>query len=456
MTSRYFKPLNPVWLLILLSILILLSSSSRGNTGVTSAPVQAAGLYPEITALQSVNVPHQEIVSCDDPDAQTRCVDGTCSTSPPDEFGTCSFHGGVLGPIDSTELTPTPQPQFSEPTPTPTRTPTPNPLTPTPIPSLRLGPEIDPGDNLVFNGSFEFGFYQVPELGFEPPDAGSLPNEWNWFKSNTYGKYNIYNNQALGLICPDDLDEEASGKNSLSIHVQSTDQQDARLGIYQTVDVVEGQEYLFYMAGVMQVQSGGSSPDKNHHVLLYFDQDGGTDWRSIPHENWTRVGWREQELEFKISGPDDPDLAVIEDYYEVVKPRSDKLTIFIMAWRRWANWRTGIYTVDCVTLVPVNKVKNLAAIVPTFSQISTTVVDEALAAAAVEAPAQPAPEAQPAAAEPATEPAAEPAVAEEAVIIPPSGGILDPSGNALLIGAVSVVLILGLVGAGIWNTRRRR
>jgi hypothetical protein len=333
-----------------------------------------------------------------------------------------------------------------------TPTPTPDPNAPSPEPSKRVGPNIPGESNRVFNGNFEFGFYPVHELGFEAPDIGNVPVDWNWFKNEKYGKYNIYNNEGFGLVCPDDLDEETTGKNSLSIHMQSTDEADARLGIYQTVDVVKGQEYLFFMAGVIQAQSGATSPDINHRVLLYFDHTGGSDWRAIPHEDWTVVPWREQELEFKISGPDDPDLATVENYYEIVKARSDKLTIFIMAWRRWANWRTGIYTVDCVTLVPVELV-DLPAIVPQLSEISTTAVDDALEAASVEVQ----PEADPAAeAEPAAVPAEEATPAAEPVAIPPSGGILEPAGNSLLIGITSVVLILSLVGAGIWNARRRK
>jgi hypothetical protein len=449
--SRYsVKQLRFVGMMVLLLVLVLMGLFLSQQV-IKPGPVQAADIQPETTRLQSFDVPRREIVPCDDPTAQSLCGDGTCSTAAPDEFGACFLHGGVVGPADP-NAQPTAQPVF--PTATPIPSPTPNPLTPTPIPTLKLGPRIDPGDNLVSNGNFEFGFYQVPQLGFEPPDVGNVPVSWDWFRNQTYGKYNIYNNQGLGLICPDDLDDEAEGKNSLSLHMQSTDEQDARLGVYQTVDVVEGQAYLFYMAGAIQVQPGGYSPDKNHNMLLYFDHTGNTNWQSIPHEKWLRAGWREQDLEFEVSGPDDPDLTVIQDYYQVIEAKSGQLTIFIMGWRRWANWRTGIFTVDCVTLVPIGEVENLAEIIPSMSRISATVVDEALEAASVQAPAQPAPEAQPAAAVPGEEPEVEPAA--ESVIIPPSGGILESTENTLLIGSASVVLILGLVSAGVWNARRRK
>ncbi|MEW5959288.1 MAG: hypothetical protein AB1801_16275 [Chloroflexota bacterium] len=312
--------------------------------------------------------------------------------------------------------------------------------------------EVPGSNNLVFNGNFEFGFYTVPELGFEPPEVGHVPNNWNWFKNEKHGKYNIYDNAGFGLVCPDDLSQGTTGKNSLSLHIQSTDESDARLGVYQTIDVTPGQDYLFSISGTIQVQPGGSSPDINHRVLVYFDQAGNTDWRAIPHEDWTALHWREQELEFKLSGPDDPDIAKIEDYYEVVKAKSNKLTIFLMGWRRWANWRTGIFTLDCVSLIPLDEA-DIPGAIPRMSEISVTTVDEALEAGAeVEAGAAPQPEP---AVVPGDDTGDETAGADQA-IIPPSGGILETSGNALLVGAAAIILILGLVGAGIWNARRHR
>jgi hypothetical protein len=157
-----------------------------------------------------------------------------------------------------------------------------------------------------------------------------------------------------------------------------------------------------------------------------------------------------------------------------VRAESDKLTIFLMGWRRWANWRTGRFTFDCVSLVPLETV-NVARVVPRLSEISVTTVDDALEAGSAAPPGS-----APSAAEPAVVPATgqekrgdtpEPAVVapaeraekEEssvsdpgAVVIPPSGGVIESSGNALLIGVVSIILIVGLVGAGIWNARRQK
>jgi hypothetical protein len=340
----------------------------------------------------------------------------------------------------------------------------------TPVPQKTF--EIPRTDNLIYNGNFEFGYYPVPELGFEPPDIGNIPHKWNWFKSNTYGKYDIDNNISFGVVCPDDNILKSGSRNSLSISMQSTDQPDARLGVYQTIDVVPGQDYLFSISGTIQAQPGSSSPDVNHHVQFVFDHTGGTNWQAIPLEEWALLPWREYDLEFKLSGPNDPDLARIESYYTIVKARSNKMTLFLGAWRRWPNWRMAVFTLDCVSLIPLNKVSNLPALLPQLSDLSTSSVNDALEAAILQtqpgtttvkiitdttqttvteqttSAAGESSEAAPA--QPAATPLAKPAE------IPNSGGILDGKDNRLLLIVVAVVVIVGLTGAGVWNIRRRK
>ncbi|MBE7474731.1 MAG: hypothetical protein DPW09_01670 [Anaerolineae bacterium] len=328
------------------------------------------------------------------------------------------------------------------------------PLEPTPVTS-QATPYTDPAlrdpvfrslanaDNLLTNGNFEADFYGAPELGFEPPETGWIPNSWGWFKSQAYGKYNIYGNEGFALVCPDDFRLFTNSALSLSFHIQSSDQPDARLGIYQTVSVTPGQQYLFAMQGAIQSQPGAGSPDINNRLEVFFDQGGGTDWQATPHEKWTSLPWREQELEFETSGPQDPDLARIQEYYTIIKPSSNRLTVFLNAWRRWPNWRTTIFTVDCVSLTPLNQV-DVAALAPRLTQLSTTAVDAALkGSGGVAAPASV-----------SGQPAAAPVTG--AVIAPAAGGIVDTKSNWLLITAVSLLVILGLVGAGVWNARRQK
>ena len=335
-------------------------------------------------------------------------------------------------------------------------------------------PEVVPGaNNQIYNGNFEFGFYQVPQLGFEVGDVGNVPFYWGWYKSNTYAKVNIYNNQGFGIVCADDQGaaqafntarqelDPAEGifgpipgvnpyvkpNNSLSLHMQSTDQQDMRLGVYQTVNVIPGRDYRFSMSGTIQVQKGAKTLQtvelddpleaQNHTVEVSFDESGGTNWEAIPLEKRHVVQFKEEELEF-VTTTQDEDIATIQSFETVVRARSDKLTVFITGWRKWANWRSAIFTLDCIALTPLGAGGATAAVqsVPASPPDLTNVQEAAVV--------------KPSATE--TESTGQPT---EVQIIPPSGGIVEKASNSMLVVGLSVIVLGGLVGAGIWNIRRR-
>jgi hypothetical protein len=449
MPQKKLKRLGQVGIISLLPILVLMGVLLVRND-FSSAPVQAAGISDNLVERgQPASIPPRQGDACycgsdiyncnnfrDQQDAQI-CFDYCQSVDRGDVHGLDADGNGLA----CEELPAGPTPTATRPNATPYTDPHLN------DPVFR---SLVNADNLITNGNIEAGFYGAPELGFEPPESGAIPNDWSWYKGQAYGKYNIYGVEGFGLVCPDDFRLFTGNDFSLVFHMQSTDQPDARLGVYQTMNVVPGQQYLFAISGTIQAQPGASSPDINNRIELLFDHSGGSDWQAVPHEEgWIRLPWKEQELEFKTSGPDDPDLAKVEGYYTIVKANSSRMTIFIEAWRRWPNWRTSVFTVDCISLTPLNQV-DIGALVPRLSTLSTTVVDAALKGSS----GGPAPAAAPAAV-PVTG-QEEVAPATEAAIFPPAGGILDTKSNWILITAASIVVILGLVGAGIWNARRRQ
>jgi len=201
--------------------------------------------------------------------------------------------------------------------------------------------------------------------------------------------------------------------------MQSTDQQDARLGVYQTVDVVPGQDYLFSISGTIQSMHGGpEQSDFSHKVELVFDHTGGDDWQAIPNEKWTRLPWSEYELEFKVSGPDDPDIATIENYATIVRAQSNRMTIFIAAWRKWPDWRSVRYTLDFAALTPLNEASPTA-----LQQVE----------ASKEAAANTTNGAQPASMTTETQARAANTPAEEPAIIPDSGGVPEKDSATTLL-----------------------
>lgn len=327
----------------------------------------------------SLNLPLQQSRACDGTETAL-CKDGTCSHSETQSLA-CIYSGGVeqwYGPGGPPLALPTAVPSQDQAAPTPVATqvvpPTPGPPPPPP-----------PRPNLVQNGNFEFGFYNVgwPALGFEPGQSGAVPQEWGWYKSKTYGKVRIFDNQNLGIACDESLfgqppertipvDDARFGYipglvirntniSALGLEMQSTDEQDMRLGVYQTVEVRPGVTYRFSLRGTLQIQSGATTlqpddpraprEDQNHTIELYFDHTGNTDWKAIPHPQWTQIEFEEQKLEFKVS-EDEEDLAEVQDYVSFVTAQSNKMTIFLTLWRKWANWRTGIASLDCIALTP--------------------------------------------------------------------------------------------------------
>lgn len=353
--------------LITLFFVIVLAGGVVIISYLSPRPVQAAATGFTSNRNVAAGLPLQQGRECDGEETG-RCNDGTCTHAETRTLA-CIYGGGLAewyGPDG-------PPPTVSVPPPSSDIT-APGAPTATPQPPT-FG-------NLITNGNFEFGFYAVPQLGFERRDIGNVPKGWDWYKSDTYGKYTIFNNQTLGLKCPDSArppvddsvpsvygpipgvsEEDQRSANALGLHMQSTDEQDARLGVYQVVDVVPGQTYRFAMSGTLQIQSGATTlqPDdptapqeaQNHTVELFFDHTGNTDWEAIPHEQWVILPWQEQKLEFKVS-EDDEDISEIEDYITYVEAQSNKMTVFMTLWRKWANWRTGIASIDCVSLVPIN------------------------------------------------------------------------------------------------------
>jgi hypothetical protein len=314
---------------------------------------------------------------------------------------------------------------------------------------------------------------RFPNLALNPSKLEISPTIGAGIKNGAYGKVTINSNQGFGIICADDVglaqtldtgipdpDDAIFGpvpgvgafqrpNNSASMYMQSTDTQDMRLGIYQTVNVVPGRDYRFSMSGTIEVQPGATTLqtddpddpifDQNHAIEISFDTRGGTNWQAIPLEKRHVVEFKEEDLEFNRSSVNDPDLATIQSFETVVRARTDKLTIFITAWRKWANWRSARFTVDCIALKPLQTSTVAASPV---AQPTTPAVGAGAEPVAITQPAE-------------QESQTSGAPATEVQIIPPSGGILDKGSGSLLVIGLSVVLVGGLIGAGIWNIRRR-
>ena len=121
------------------------------------------------------------------------------------------------------------------------------------------------------------------------------------------------------------------------------------MGIYQTVDVVPGQTYRLTIHGLVRSTEGSTSASSYGYRLQWaVDLSGGTDWQKVG--GGAAGAW--QELNWKESPRLEP--GAMETFATDITATSNKLTLFIRAWKKWGNpGEEGDYNVDGISLVPV-------------------------------------------------------------------------------------------------------
>jgi hypothetical protein len=229
----------------------------------------------------------------------------------------------------------------------PTATPTPTPAPVCTPPACQPGEVLHcPGDcpggcgyecatptpgvaaNLLVNGSFEEGFVEGQGQG----------NGWERFQNgNVFAGW--YDDSWDKVVC--------DGEHAQLLELTNARENDRYVGIYQTVNVVPNAEYALTLRGLVRSDSGSpQNSDYGFRMQYGIDYAGGTDWESSNIE-WIELMWDEQPRE-------DPQGDIqyrYETFNTTVKATSDKLTLFIRGWKKWADAVEGNYDLDCLSLV---------------------------------------------------------------------------------------------------------
>jgi len=226
----------------------------------------------------------------------------------------------TVGPTRS----PTPTPPLL-----PTETPTPvlavTPALPTTVPAPTLPaqpapPGVQPG-NLVINGDFEQGLQ-------------STGVAVGWQSFNNAGAEFSFQPRDWEVLTLD-------GQHSQFMRIRKAQQPDRYLGIYQTVFVVPGATYTFSIEGAVRSEVGDVNLSQyGYRLQVGFDLQGAQAWKAV--DNWIELPWDEQ--------PRQPQSLRIDRFSTQVTPVGDKLTIFIRAWKKWADEGEGAYNVDNIRL----------------------------------------------------------------------------------------------------------
>ena len=111
--------------------------------------------------------------------------------------------------------------------------------------------------------------------------------------------------------------------------------------MYQTVDVVPGRVYTFTINGLVRTNTGDvAATSFGYRMEVGFDPNGGQDWQAVT--NWIELPWDEQ---LRLL-----DRYRIDRFVTSVTAENSKMTVFVRAWKKWADAGEGAFDVDSIAL----------------------------------------------------------------------------------------------------------
>ena len=184
--------------------------------------------------------------------------------------------------------------------------------------------------DVLANGGFEQGFGSQS-------GCGMVGSAWQCFTNGGAANYGFYDDQWDRTV--------AAGKHSQLIEINTKGimlgDPDRYAGIYQTVPVAYGGQYLLNLNGMIRTTNMDGDPWR-YRVQVGWTYGPSASWQSVT--NWTDVGW-DTYYERTNPGP-------FLTYSTYVPAQSDYVTIYIRAWKKWgvANEEIDI-NFDSISLV---------------------------------------------------------------------------------------------------------
>lgn len=122
---------------------------------------------------------------------------------------------------------------------------------------------------------------------------------------------------------------------------------DRYAGIFQTIDVVPGTEYVLTIHGLVRSDEGSEEASNFGYFMQYgINYQGGIDWQS-PDIEWVVFPWGEQPRE----DPTSQNVYQIKAFTATIRTQANKLTLFIRGQKRWPGPGEGNYDIDGVSLI---------------------------------------------------------------------------------------------------------
>jgi hypothetical protein len=295
--------------------------------------------------------------------------------------------------------------------------------------ALAQSPSAD--TNLIINGDFEQGFQDFGVgLGWGAFSNGNAEAGWSA--------------DSWAAVVP-------AGQYAQLIELRNAAEINRYAGIYQTVSVVPGQPYKLTIKGLIRSEEGSIDASNYGYRLQYgLDYNGDTAWELVEEKNWQELPWDEQPLSTATYR--------IDTFETTLTPTTERLTLFIRAWKKWMNNGSGLYNLDEISLVGPAPENFKAGLAP--AAVSAELVQPASPAdnsAGPAAPANPLDQAnnniaveQPQIVEAGP---AQPVPQAQNSQLPVSGQGHDSSINTLMI--ISVIFLVILLTGALTTMRRR-
>ena len=200
--------------------------------------------------------------------------------------------------------------------------------------------------NVLRNGDFE--------KGFQPDNLGKY---WNGF-DNGSADFTFHTDDWPLVV--------VEGKHTQLIEIKNAIEPDRYFGIYQTAQVIPGEVYTFSIKGLVRTNTGNvQKTSYGYRLQVGFDLKGGQDWETV--KDWVELPWDEQLRS--------QDSFRFDAHTTTLTAKSDKLTVFVRAWKKWADAGEGDYDVDDIRLMGLALVTPEAPPIPATGAAPSTVWD---------------------------------------------------------------------------------
>ncbi len=167
--------------------------------------------------------------------------------------------------------------------------------------------------DVLTNGGFEHGFVSQP-------GCGMVGYGWHCFTNGGGANYGFYDDQWQPVV--------AEGSHSQLIEINTKGiidgDPDRYAGLYQTVRVVDWENYQLNLRGMIRTTNPDGDPYR-YQVQVGWTAGAHADWQAVT--NWQDTGW--------YTYYDRLEPGAFSDYSTHIMAEDDYITVYVRVWKKW-------------------------------------------------------------------------------------------------------------------------